>query len=138
MSENICKKCGNRMVIDNLATAQSYNKDTGEIIDEAGNITTINTPDYVILKCMRCGNVLKKSFAELILDFKISFVQALIDIRKFGINTNLSNVPIREEKGMSYCGYCPGPFDGDGYCLNDLKNSCVVRKFCIDGKNGKI
>lgn len=138
MSENFCKRCNFRLVIDNLATAQAYNKDTGKIIDKDGNIILDNAPDYVILKCMRCGTIVKKSFEELLFDYKMSFLQALVDVRRFGINTDLSNVSLREESGMSYCGYCPGIFDGDGYCLNDMKNKCVVRKFCIDRKNGTI
>lgn len=132
MSKNKCKKCGHRMVIDNLATAQSYNKDTGKIVDKNGDITVANTPDYVILKCMFCGTFVKKSFDELVTDFKTSFVQALLDIRKLSSNTKLGKVIFREESGMSYCGYCAGPFDGDGYCLNDKKAHCVVRKLCID------
>lgn len=138
MFENICKKCENRMVIDITMTARSYNKDTGKIINEEGDAVICNMPDYVILRCIKCNNMVKRSIEDLINEFKFSFMRALIDVRQIDANNNLDTSILREESGLSYCGYCPGPFEADGYCLNDVKEQCVVRKSCIDRENGKI
>jgi len=126
------------MIIDTLVTATSYNKDTVIVIDEDGNVTIDNTPNYVVFKCYNCGNQEKKSFEEIIKDFKTTFVNALIRTRQLDSYENLDRSLLKEESGMSYCGMCPGPFEADGYCLNDLKEQCIVRKFCLDKKNGKI
>lgn len=131
MFEENCKNCQSPVFLDNLATANSYNKETPIIIDEEGNPTINNLPDYVIMECPKCGTRVKKSFEQLIIELKYMFLKSLITIRQMDSYENIDRTQLREESGMSYCGMCPGPFDADGYCLNDLMKQCIVRKACL-------
>lgn len=131
MFESVCEKCESRIFLDNLATAESYNKETSIIIDEDGKPTIDFFPDYVVLQCPRCGTKIRKSFDEVIRSLKYDFLTALIKLRQLDSYENLDRSKLREESGVSYCGMCPGPFEGDGYCLNDLKDQCIVRRTAL-------
>lgn len=135
MLEDVCKKCGSSVFLDILATAQEYNKETSIVIDEDGNPTKDFLPDYVIFACPKCKNRFKRSFDDLISILKGFILKSLISIRHMDSYKNVDRKLLREESGMSYCGMCPGPFEADGYCLNDLKNQCIVRKVCLTRKD---
>lgn len=132
MFEGECTQCPGRLVLDTLVSAMAYNKDTSLIIDEEGELMPDNAPDYLVLKCHRCGNTIKQSFEETINEFKLSALRVISEVRNVEAYENMDKTSLREESGMSYCGICPGPFEGDGYCLNDIKDRCIVREAYLD------
>jgi len=138
MFSTTCEKCNGRMVMDTLATVTFYNKETTVLIDKDGNPSIKYLPDAVVLKCQKCNYIVVKQFDTLINDLKQFFLNSLLTFRKSNI-LRFENTPIlNEENGLSYCGICPGPFDGDGYCLNDLKKSCAIRKLHVEKDNCEI
>lgn len=128
MFESTCKECGNHIFLDILSTAMSYNNETTILIDTEGNPTIENLPNYAILDCPRCGNREKKTFDELIALLKEVILKSMLTTRQVDSYEGIDKSKLREESGMSYCGMCPGPFDADGYCLNDLQKQCIIRK----------
>lgn len=135
MIEDVCKKCGGSVFLDILATAQEYNKETSIIIDEDGNPTKEFLPEYIVFVCPKCNTHFRRSLDDVISILKDYLLKSLISIRSMSFHQNVDRRLLREESGMSYCGICPGPFEADGYCLNDLKKQCVVRKACLTIKN---
>lgn len=132
---DVCKKCGSSIFLDILATAHEHNKETSIVIDEDGNLTKEFLPDYVVFACPKCGMRFKRSFNELVSIIKDYILKSLISIRSADSYKNVNKKLLREDSGMSYCGICPGPFEADGYCLNDLKKQCIVRKDCLTIKD---
>lgn len=135
MLTDVCKKCGSSIFLDILATAQEHNKETSIVIDEDGNPTKEFLSDYVVFACPKCGTRFKRPFSELVSIIKDYILKSLISIRSLDSYKNVNKKLLREDSGMSYCGICPGPFEADGYCLNDLKKQCAVRKACLTIKD---
>ena len=132
---DVCKKCGGSVFLDTLATAQEYNKETSIIIDENGDPTKEFLPEYMVFVCPKCNTRFKRTFDDMVLLLKDHVLGFLISIRNADSYKNVNRKLLREESGMSYCGMCPGPFEADGYCLNDLKNQCIIRKACLTIKD---
>jgi len=138
MFEYKCEKCGGLLIDDILATAQFYDKETSILIDEDGNGQPGLLPDYMIFRCQKCGYKEKRSFEQVKLDLKLTYLHALLRTRQLDAYEGLDRSNLKEENGMSYCGICPGPVEGDGYCYNDIKAQCAVRGLSLGRKNGAI
>jgi len=128
MIETKCKKCGFRLALDIFHTAKKYNLDVDILINEDGKLALENLPDYYIFVCGKCGNTKKYSFEEVQLKFKTIVIETILNSRQQDSYMYLDSSKIQEENGISYCGMCLGPFDENGYCYNDIKLQCSVRK----------
>lgn len=138
MFSSSCTKCNGKMIIDTLATVHFYDINTDLIIDKDGKPTIEYLPNVIILRCQKCGYQVTKSFIEIINEMKFFFLKILSTNRQLNLDKGIDKSILKEESGMSYCGMCPGPFDGDGYCLNDMKKLCGIRKACIARNNSEI
>ena len=123
-----CEKCGNRMVNDAFITVKNYDFDVDAIINKEGKADTNLLPDYLVFICKRCGNMEKTTFEEVQLRLKESFMKILLRVRFEEASLSVDKSKILEENGIDYCGKCPGPLDGDGYCFKDVKLQCIINK----------
>ena len=129
-----CEKCGYRLVNNVLETVKCYDLDINEIITMDGEVDINLLPDYLCLTCNRCGNIKKISFEELKILLKNSCMRLLIDLRVEKAYSSIDKTKVAEENGISYCGICPGPLEGDGYCYKDVISQCAVRNKKSEGK----
>lgn len=123
-----CSKCNIMMQEDTMATAVTYDDEIKYIINDKGELDTEHSPAYIIFSCPICGQTKKFSFEELFRVRQELILQIVARIRVEASISSLDKRDLKEESGMSYCGICPGFFDGDGYCNNDIKSVCVTRR----------
>lgn len=145
--EYICKKCNVQLYENLLTTLRIYESETSVIFDQDGEIGNDQLPDYFVLECPICKEITKINFMEYFRKEQTDKMKRLSKIRLNMASESLSleeNERILyktneyeektladqfdEARGHSYCGYCEGFYDGDGYCNNGVKELCIVRR----------
>jgi len=142
-----CEKCNVLMYENLLTTLMVYENDVGVIFGEDGIISDENLPPYFVLECPLCKYIIKISFMEHFRKQQLEKMKNLSEIRlsiaskdlyKNEETNKLEEIHkydgviltdnFDEARGHSYCGYCEGFYDGDGYCNNGVKELCIVRR----------
>lgn len=128
----ICTECGNMLREDTLATAIMYNQEVPIFIDEEGDIDFRAIPQYFIFVCHNCSFNKKVSFIDLLKFKQKTIIDIVLRMRVDRGMNSVRGVTIDEQHGVSYCGFCSGPLDGDGYCYADVISKCIIRSSFVD------
>lgn len=123
-----CNKCNGSLLIDEQATSTMYlredphylvNIDTGKL--EEGSIQ-----DYLVYVCNVCGNTCKFTYKEWEAKYRMEIANQVMEIRKRAVFKNINPETVKIDNGLDFCGQCSG-YAGDGYCLIDIINQCMIR-----------
>lgn len=124
----VCNKCGNRLLENNIAAAKAYNKDINFLLQKNGDLSLETSPKYFIFLCPVCANTKKVLFEEYFISRQKSVLDIVLDLRLSTSMLTLDRRNLSEESSFAYCGICRGPYDGDGYCKEDVMAVCEVRR----------
>jgi hypothetical protein len=92
-----------------------------------------NAPKYMVFSCIKCGFRRRVSFEDYFRSRQETVLKTLGKIRSDScVRTLDHSIKYSEDSGVLFCGLCPGLFDGDGMCTNDVINNCFVRKRLLE------
>jgi len=132
MVDLICSKCGGDLYENSLATTFEYNKDIDLLMSEDGEIDIKLAPKYMVFACIKCGFVRRVYFEDYFISRQKIALKTLAKMRSDASAYNLDHtLKYSEDSGLTFCGICPGLFDGDGCCTNDVIAGCPVRRKII-------
>jgi predicted nucleic-acid-binding Zn-ribbon protein len=133
MKDMVCPKCGNDLYENSMDTVFEYNKDIKLLMCEDGNLEVENAPKYMVFSCIKCGFRRRVSFEDYFRSRQETVLKTLGKIRSDScVRTLDHSIKYSEDSGVLFCGLCPGLFDGDGMCTNDVINNCFVRKRLLE------
>jgi|AntAceMinimDraft_10_1070366.scaffolds.fasta_scaffold305920_1 predicted nucleic-acid-binding Zn-ribbon protein len=129
-----CSKCGGTLYENSIATTFEYNKDIQIMMTVDGEIDIKNAPKYMVFACVNCGFTRKISFDDYFISRQEVALKNLGRMRSDSCVQTLdhSSKKYSEDSGLSFCGLCPGIFDGDGMCTNDVMAGCFVRRRLLE------
>jgi len=124
-----CEKCDGVLVADEVATTTMYLKDDFNYIVslDTGKLEEDSIQDYLIYRCNKCGSIFNITYKEWDRRYRIEIANEVMEIRKRFAFKNLNPETVKEDNGVDFCGKCSG-YAGDGYCLVDIINQCLLRK----------
>ena len=123
-----CSNCGFSLTEDLALSLLKYDDDYTILLNSEGKLDELNAPEGTVYICNKCGANKYITFDEVI-KYKQSFiVKSVIHRRVIESLTHTKRQDLDPDLGMSYCGICSGPFEGEGYCHNSWKDLCVVRQ----------
>lgn len=128
----VCEKCGNMLLENNIAAAKEYNKDIKLLVQKDGKPSLKTLPKYFIFLCPVCANIKKISFEDYFISRQQSVLDIVLDLRLSTSMLTLDRRNISEDSVFAYCGVCKGPYDGDGYCKEDVMAICEVRRRILE------
>ena len=134
MLDLICSKCDSELYENSLATTFEYNKDIKVLMTKDGEIDIKSAPSYMVFACNKCGFTRKIYFEDYFSSRQEIALKNLGDIRADSCVHTLdhSTTTYSEDSGLTFCGLCPGIFDGDGMCTNDVIDNCFVRRRLLE------
>jgi len=133
MMDLICSKCDSELYENSIATTFEYNKDIKVLMSEAGELVIKNAPRYMIFACNKCGFTRKIFFEDYFASRQAVALKTLGKMRSDScVRTLDHSVKYSEDSGLTFCGLCPGLFDGDGMCTNDVIAGCSVRRHLLE------
>jgi RNase P subunit RPR2 len=124
----LCDKCGSDILIDEKATSDEYMKDADYIVEEEDRIVEKSVQQYLIYKCILCGEIYKFTYKEWEAKYREKIAMDVMELRKQKMFAeNINPQTIDPDHGLEYCGQCSG-YAGDGNCLVDVIKQCTIRK----------
>lgn len=128
MMDLICSKCDSTLYENTLATTFEYNKDMKLLMLIDGKIDIMSAPRYMVYACVKCGFTRKISFDDYFISRQEIALKTLGKLRAdSSIQTLDPSLKYSDDSGLTFCGVCPGLFDGDGMCTNDVIAGCAIR-----------
>ena len=131
-----CDKCGGSVYESTYDTMLGYDEEVSYLVDSKGNFDVNLLPEYIVFKCHTCGYNMKISMYDIINPFRKVVLDRLSEFRMRGSALHIKdNVLLEdgfEDNGISFCGFCQGFLDGDGYCYNDVIENCIVRSSILE------
>ncbi len=129
MIDLVCSKCDGDIYENALATTFEYNKDIKVLMSENGELDVKMAPKYMMFACPKCGFTRKISFDDYITSKQTVVLETLGKLRSdSSVRTLDPSLKYSEDSGLAFCGVCPGLFDGDGICTNDVIAGCAIRR----------
>lgn len=122
-----CEKCGNKVIVDEMATKDEYMKDMDYLVDENGELLDSAVQQYLIYVCTECGENYKLNHEEWEKKFRKKIAEDTMHVRKAEMFRQLNPYTIDPDNGLEFCGQCDG-VDKEGNCYVDIIRQCTMRK----------
>ena len=133
MKDLVCPECNNELYENSMDTVFEYNKDIKLLMCEDGGLDIESAPKYMVFSCIKCGFRRRVSFEDYFRSRQEIVLKTLGKIRSDScVRTLDHSIKYSEDSGVTFCGLCPGLFDGDGMCTNDVIKNCFVRKRLLE------
>lgn len=122
-----CDDCAGSLMIDMKETMDAYYKDMDYLVNEVNHIVEATLQNYLIYRCTTCDKTFKFTYADWEKRMRELIAMEVMEVRKHKMFKDLNPQSVNPDSGLEYCGQCSG-YAGDGNCLVDIINQCVIRK----------
>lgn len=121
-----CDICNSLVFVDEVETRLKYESDANYLVDDAGKILERTIQDYLIYRCVGCGQVYKLTYKEWEQRAREKLAKEIMLARKFHIFKHVVDPKkVDPDNGLEWCGKCDG-VDGEGNCFTDIIKVCTL------------